>query len=801
MANEPTESESCAKRVDEVIAAFLALEDAGETLDPKKWIADHPDLRPELEEFFADHVRLGRLARPPGGAVRGEPAARDAAHPGRNAIKPYSAPPVKAVIRPGTKVCDRYEVIALIGSGGMGEVYRAKDTKIKRQVAIKVLPSGLAADAEHVHRFEQEARAAGALNHPNILAIYDIVEHEGSPCLIAELLEGQSLRARLAGTKLSPRKAVDYALQMAHGLAAAHAKNIVHRDLKPDNLFITQDGRLKILDFGLAKLTEPRDGSSPQETAGRSFDTDPGVLLGTVLYMSPEQVCGKRISHLSDIFTFGVIHYEMLSGRRVFRRDSTAETMSAILKEDPPELSEMDDRVPPVLARIVRRCLEKSPEERFQSASDLAFALEALSSLSESGTTSKASPPAPPRRRLPWRALMSAVCLAAAATVAFWAGKRTGETPLPVFQRLTHSNGVVYSARFTPDGNEVVYGASWDGKPVELYSTRPSSLQPQDLGIPADILAIAHPSEMAVSLGRHHLSAHVTSGTLAQVTLGANAPRALKEDVQEADWFPNGGGRLLVQRSEDVHRLLHDDRVVYETEGWISHARVSPDGTEIAFLDHPTYGDDWGSVKIVESKTGVVRRVSGEYKSAQGLAWSATGDEVWFTAAQTTNTRALYALMRSGPPRLVARVPGWLTLQDIALDGRVLLTHSRIRSGIIFRRNGESAERDLSWFDYSFSPHLSADGATLVFTVGGQGGGPYYSLYRRRTDGSDAALLGEGEATGLSPDGKWVLALLPTVPPRLECLPTGPGEKRRISWDGLTYQEARWFPDGERILI
>src|SRR3989449_9431593 len=273
-----------------------------------------------------------------------------------------------------------YEIRAQIGEGGMGEVYRARDTKLGRDVAIKVLPAAFSADAERLRRFEQEAQAAGALNHPNILVIFHIGTHGGAPYIVSELLEGETLRDRMAGAALPQRKALDYALQIARGLAAAHEKGIVHRDLKPDNVFITSNGRVKILDFGLAKLTGPPDGAESQtEVPTRKVNTDPGTVMGTVGYMSPEQLKGQRVDHRSDIFSFGAVLYEMLSGKRAFRGDSMAETMSAILREDPPDLSETNKTVSPALERVVRHCLEKNPAERFHSARDLAFAIESLS--------------------------------------------------------------------------------------------------------------------------------------------------------------------------------------------------------------------------------------------------------------------------------------------------------------------------------------------------------------------------------------------------------------------------------------
>ena len=270
-----------------------------------------------------------------------------------------------------------YEVLSPLGAGGMGEVFKARDPRLGRDVAIKVLPASFSADPERLHRFEQEARAAGLLNHPNLTAVYDIGSHDGAPYVVQELLEGETLRSVLLGGRLPPRKAIDYSVQVAHGLAAAHEKGIVHRDLKPENLFVTKDGRLKILDFGLAKLTRPEAGGAPlTEIPTATAGTEPGIVLGTIGYMAPEQVRGQAADARSDIFTFGAILYEMLAGKRAFRGDSAADTMSAILREDPPDLTLTGQNIPPGLERIVRHCLEKNPEQRFQSARDLAFDLE-----------------------------------------------------------------------------------------------------------------------------------------------------------------------------------------------------------------------------------------------------------------------------------------------------------------------------------------------------------------------------------------------------------------------------------------
>src|SRR5271154_4079087 len=287
------------------------------------------------------------------------------------------------MLSPGSKL-GPYDIQAPIGAGGMGEVYSARDARLSRDVAIKILPASFSTDPDRLRRFAQEARAAAALNHPNILSIYDIGDDHGAPYVVSELLEGETFRDRLRSGPLPSRKAIDYAQQIARGLAAAHEKGIVHRDLKPENVFLTNDGRVKILDFGLAKLTRPETGDSSGNAPTQQVGTDAGTVMGTVGYMSPEQVRGKPADARSDIFAFGAILYEMLSGKRAFHGDSAADTMSAILKDEPPELSETNRNVSPALERIVRHCLEKNPESRFHSASDIAFDLEHLSGISGS---------------------------------------------------------------------------------------------------------------------------------------------------------------------------------------------------------------------------------------------------------------------------------------------------------------------------------------------------------------------------------------------------------------------------------
>jgi len=697
-----------------------------------------------------------------------------------------------------------YEILAPLGAGGMGEVYRARDPRLGREVAIKVLPASFSQDADRLRRFEQEARAAGILNHPNLTAVYDIGSQDGSPYVVSELLEGETLRSRLAAGPLAVRKTLDCALQIARGLAAAHEKKIVHRDLKPENVFVTRDGRVKILDFGLAKLkqTEASEGKQtefPTATVG----TDPGVVMGTMGYMSPEQVRGLPADHRSDIFSFGAMLYEMLSGQRAFRGDTAADTITAILTKEPPELSQTKKEIHPGLERIVRHCLEKNREERFDSARDLAFDLEALSSISGPAAISPPVAASEHKSRLPMLvAALALVVLGAAAGLLV--GKGVWSRPHPSFHQLTFRRGNIGSARFAPDGQTVLYSAGWEGDPLEIFVNRLESPESRPFGLAgAEVLAISRSGEMAVSTGRHVVAAFTRSGTLARMSVSAgNAPREITEDVHWADWAPDGGSLAIVREVAGRERLEFPiGRALYETAGWISHPRVSPKGDLIAFVDHPGRGDDGGRVAVVDL-SGKTRPLAGPFESAQGIAWSPRGREIWFTAAVTGGNRALWAVTPSGRSRLLARVTAPVTIQDISASGLVLMTQDTSRIGTAVRLAGEEKERDLSWLDWSVAADLAPDGKTLLFFESGEGGGAGYSVYLRKTDGSPAVRLGEGAPGTLSPDGKWVVSLLhPASEPQVAVFPTGAGEARKLPRDGLNIQRPDWLRDGKRILF
>ena len=695
-----------------------------------------------------------------------------------------------------------YEILAPVGAGGMGEVYRALDTRLKREVAVKVLPAAFSADPDRLRRFEQEARSASALNHPNILTVHDFGTQDGAPYIVTELLEGATLREKLSGSALPVGKSIDYALQIARGLAAAHAKGIMHRDLKPENLFVTSDSRVKILDFGLAKLTQPdAPGSRLTAAPTQTAQTEPGVIVGTVGYLSPEQVRGLPADARSDLFAFGAILCEMLTGRRAFRGDSVVETMNAILKEEPPELSTAGLKVPPGLERVVRHCLEKSPEERFQSARDLAFALEALSGFSGPAAAVAGPVGTARRRQLFGPLLVAALSLAGAALAGFVAARRTAEPAAPTFHQLTYRNGTIYSAAFAPDGQTILYSASWDGAPIQVYSTRPESPESRPLGLPpAVVLGISPSAEMALAL-RSPDDRWFDGGTLAQAPLGGGSPREVLEDIKNADWAPDGKQFAVVRTVAGRYRLeLPIGKTLYETDGWIGSPRVSPKGDLVGFVDYPQVGNQAGSVAVVD-RSGKKKTLAGDWGYIQGLVWAPSGEELWFTAAATGANTELRAVTLTGRQRLLARTAGPLAVQAVFRDGRALVTRDRAFGGMMFRSPGQAQERDLYWFDGSTSADISPDGKRLLFFESGGAAGKDSIAYLRDTDGSPAVRIGEGLPFGLSPDGKWALSIPFASPAMIVLLPTGPGAPRQVTRDAINHFMARWLPSGDGFVF
>ncbi|HEY3204678.1 MAG TPA: protein kinase [Thermoanaerobaculia bacterium] len=694
----------------------------------------------------------------------------------------------------GTKL-GPYEILGPIGAGGMGEVYKARDPRFQRDVAIKVLPASLASDGDRLRRFEQEARAAGALNHPNILAVHDLgTGEDGAPYVVAELLEGETLRSRLSGGPLTPRRAIDYALQIAQGLSAAHDKGIVHRDLKPENLFLTEDGRVKILDFGLAKLVEP-ESSAGQQTSipTASPGTEPGVVMGTVGYMSPEQVKGQTADHRSDIFSFGTILYEMLSGRRAFRGDSAVETMSAILKEDPPDLSATNRNLAPALDRLVRHCLEKNPAQRFQSARDLAYDLEALSGVS--GTPSALPAIAPKSRRPLWLGLAVAA-LAAAIAGTYWLGSRRsgGAQADLAIHRLTFRRGIVLGGRFAPDRKTVVYSAAWEGQPSDVFLARPGGGESKSFGIPnSRVLSVSRSGSVAVNLRKEAAVRWYIKGTLAEIPLLGGSPRPILEDVVDAVWSPDGKELAIVRETAGKHVLEYPaGKRLDETPFLIDSPAISPDGRSVAYARS---GLDKEEI-VVCDRAGQKKTIADSPYDAS-IVWHPSAREIWYSAPRLeAGGSALYAATPSGGARRTLWTsPDLLTLLDLASDGSVLVERRAVRRSVYFRGPDQPEERDLSWLDWGLRFSLSDDGSTLLIAEMGVGGGQKGAVFLRRTDGSAAIRLAEGTGMSLSPDGRLAFVVLEG---KLRLHPTGAGQPRDIPTGDVQPIDAEFFPGSDR---
>jgi Tol biopolymer transport system component len=698
-----------------------------------------------------------------------------------------------------------YEIQSIVGAGGMGEVYRAHDSRLNRTVAIKVLPASFSADRDRLQRFAQEARAAAALNHPNILSIFDIGEEKGAPYVVSELLEGETLRERLRNGALPIRRAVDYALQVARGLAAAHEKGIVHRDLKPENLFLTSDGRVKILDFGLAKLTLPESHAGSGDSLTVEVATEAGVVMGTAGYMSPEQVRGKSVDHRSDIFAFGAILYEMISGKRAFHGETTADTMSAILKEETPELAETARTVPPGLERIVRHCLEKHPTQRFQSAGDLAFDLEALTEISagsKSGAQVAVEQTASANsRRLLIAAAGVLVLVGAAFGLGLWVNRGAGAAPPAEYKQITFRTGAIGNARFTPDGS-IVYSASWEGGEREIYLARTGDTGSREVGLKqAELLSVSKSGELAIRLNTVYGDGFDRTGTLARVPLGGGKPRELLENVQDAEWAADGENLAVVRYVPGNHHWRLEfpiGHALLDGVNWISSPKISADGQSIAFADHENpNGDDRGSIAVVDLQAHE-KKLSSGWSSIEGLLWSPAGDEIWFTASSTGGTDNLRGVNLAGKLRAITNVPGGMSLQDLR-NGVALTVTTQTRLGIRGVPPGGKEEHELGWLGWAIDRDISRDGKKVLFEEESDGGGPNYTVFLRDTDGTQPVRIGEGNGLAISPDGKWVITKPANGGP-LRVVPTGAGEARQLTHDNIGYDVVRYLPDGQQLL-
>ena len=656
----------------------------------------------------------------------------------------------------------RYVVERELGRGGMGVVLLARDEKLGRNVALKVLSRS--ASAEQLQRFEQEARAAGALNHPNVIAVYDAGLASGQPYIVSELLEGGTLRERLGGRPLGVRQAIDYAVQLARGLAAAHEHDIVHRDLKPENLFITNEGRLKILDFGIAKLPRP-------ETDSRTLT---GEVMGTVGYMSPEQVRGEPADARSDIFSFGAIFYEMLAGKPAFERPNAIDSSYAVAHEDPTELPE---QVAAEIDRVVRRCLAKKPAQRYQTAHALALDVQALAGSTDSRRV--------PRLGVPQQRAVFAALLAAAAGLAVgafgWAWLHPH--PVPTFEQLTFARGRILDARFVPGGSSAVYAGLWDGTGQDVYTATAGSLESRPLGLgSANLLAVSRAGELLIQL-RPRFTQNGDVGTLARVSLQGGSPRELADDVLAADWAADGERFAVVRlQGGQSHLQFPAGHDITVRSYFIDSLRIAPDGRHIAI------GDIGDRVEILDAN-GALRATRAS--QMQRMAW--LSDDELVVAELDKGGTTLRGLSVSGEVRPVASLPGKARLQDLS-QGRALVLMEQTRMQIAAALDGTNEEKEVPSFDESYFADVTSDGSTVLFAdLYGKGS------FVRRMDGAAATRLTSWKAFCFSPDARKVVAL--TDEGGLAEVPVGPGNPVRLPADGLEIEDVRYFPDGEHLLV
>jgi serine/threonine protein kinase/Tol biopolymer transport system component len=657
----------------------------------------------------------------------------------------------------GTKL-GAYEISAPLGAGGMGEVYRARDSSLKRDVAIKIISEPYSSDPERLHRFRLEAEATASLNHPNILTLHHVGSEDGIVYIVSELLHGETLRDRLRNGSLSPRVAADLGSQIARGLAAAHDHGIVHRDLKPENIFVTRDGRIKILDFGLAKLVERRASDGSDESTVTHM-TDPGVIVGTSAYMSPEQVQGRTTDFHSDIFSLGAVLHEMVTGKRAFARPTVAETMTAILKEDPPSISQPGKQISPALERVIQRCLEKKPEQRFQSASDLAFALEALSDSSGAG-----HPAVTRERRLPWPWIAGASCALAALAFVLWL-----RVPprVPVVESVTQitDDGEPKSGAFS-DGSRIYFQ---EGEPGATHiaqvsvsggSTAPVENAPQNSGI-VDVAPDG--SELLL---RRTENANGENNDVMTLPLPAGDPRRLLDGkaVYDLDLLPDGriiySTRPLDGKSDLMiaERDGSNPRKLYSFPSRVSGLVASPDGQRILLCELKNDGCTLQSMRNDGSDLTFVTDV--RFGDTAGHTWSRDQKYILYTR-RIGNQSDIWALPITRGLFHRARGPIRLTNGPISYDGafpsrdgkHIFTVGTKGRAEMV--RYDSKTGQFLPYFPglSAIETHFSADGKWMVYLTF-----PDLSLWRSRVDGSERTQLTfppmKATLPRFSPDGK-----------------------------------------------
>jgi hypothetical protein len=691
-----------------------------------------------------------------------------------------------------------FRLVDKLGEGGMGEVWRAVDTTLEREVAIKVLPQALAGEPERLARFEREAKVLASLNHPNIAAIYGFPETDGLRFLAMELVRGEDLSQILARGPLPIREALDAAKHIAAALETAHDSGVIHRDLKPANVKRTPQGEIKVLDFGLAKWLEsaaPNTGRSATVTSAGSVA---GMILGTASYMSPEQARGFIVDRRTDLWAFGCVLYEMLSGVKAFDGPTVTDVLAAVVTGEP-DWDKLPPATPLSVRRLLRRCLEKDPKKRLRDAGDASLLLEADPDDSRSTPAPVVRP-----RRSPLLALIALAAVAAAGAIGWWLAHRGANATTArdvTFVRHTFARGMMRAARFAPDGRTIVYSAAWDGPPIKLYMARTDSTESTPIAMPpGELLAVSKSGEMAVALGLAY-TGWMGDGTLARAPLLGGSPREILEHVRAADWSPDGSELAIVRRVNGYDQLEYPaGKVLQKQAGYISDLRISPDGEHIAFSDHPVWADNRGDVCVVD-RSGRKTVLAADLTAVIGVAWAPRGDEVWFTAVRGDHTSfVLYACDLAGRERTIHSSITPIELFDIAPDGRVLLGSHRNERSVLAALAGFSEPRNLVVSgEASLARYVAPDGSAVLIS---NHLSKEYETYVVRGERPGATRLSTGDGMSISPDG--ALAMSVSADGKtMSVSPLAMGPTRPIpNPDGVTYEGIPvWLPDNRRVVV
>lgn len=687
-----------------------------------------------------------------------------------------------------------YKLQIVLGRGGMGTVFLAEDKKLERSVAIKVLSSAVSENSMMALRFQQEAKAASAISHPNVAHIYEYGRFQGMYFLAMEYIRGKTLRALLQEKNIDLLSAINIILQVCYALGAAHKEHIIHRDIKPENIMINEEDLVKVVDFGIAKLS---DKTEKKRTI--SLETTPGMLLGTAAYMSPEQIRGVAVDERTDLWNIGIVFYELLEGKHPFEGETQSDTQAAILLKNPTPPA-IASKIP-LIGKIIHKALSKDFSARYRTAkelvSDLLTAQRKAYDYSYKIQKKNVEPTSEKKARLNDLKLKKN-------------GNITGQ-----IKQLTFQQGFIQSAKFSADGQRIIYSAAWEGNDSHLYSIDKENKQSETIERGLDVLAVFPTGEIAAASNRVFLRGYVSESALIYLDQTKTSSIEIIKGVQAADAFPGENCPtvskdskcfVIVREVEGKNRLEYPiGNVLYETGGWISNPRFSPKGDKIAFIDHSTLTDDSGEICFVNLK-GKKQSLSSGWISAQGLAWTPDGKRIRFTGAKEGNARAIYEVSLTGKEKFVYQSIGSLTLHDVSADGQMLVTIDKTRIRINVRPAGETEDFDLSWHDWSLVRDISPDGKTILFTEAGESGGSSYATYIRKTDGTSLAQwVSEGSSLAFSPDGKIALVRLLNNLPQIAVVCLESGENKFLKnnqSNSLFYQPwACWFPDGRKILF